>query len=89
MLKITKRNPKTKICGFHNCIILFSIKQKNTSAIITAGQNVGSIGKITNIKEATFSRKSMIDLDVSGTVLEVPANFTILVGDGSPAIKLE
>ena len=70
--------------------ILSHIKlQKNTSAIITAGQNVGSIGKITNIKEATFSRKSMIDLDVSGTVLEVPANFTILVGDGSPAIKLE
>ena len=70
--------------------ILSHIKlQKNTFAIITAGQNVGSIGKIINIKEATFSRKSMIDLDVSGTVLEVPTKSTILVGDDSPAIKLE
>ena len=70
--------------------ILSHVELKNNAfAIITAGQNVGSIGKITNIKKSTFARKSMIELDVSDNILEVPIKSIILVGDGSPAIKIE
>jgi len=59
-------------------------------AILTRGDNAGSIGKIQEIKEGTFSLPKRVIISVDSRLLEIPIDMIMVIseGDNNPKIKV-
>ena len=65
--------------------------QSNCIAILTRGDNAGSIGKIQEIKEGTFSLPKRVVMRVDSRLLEIPIDMIMVVSDPddeNPKIKV-
>ncbi len=64
--------------------------QSNCLAILTRGDNAGSIGKIQEIKEGTFSLPKRVIISVDSRLLEIPIDMIMVIseGDNNPKIKV-
>ncbi len=64
--------------------------QSNCLAILTRGDNAGSIGKIKEIKEGTFSLPKRVIISVDSRLLEIPIDMIMVIseGDNNPKIKV-
>ena len=72
--------------------IVDSLKLQSASlAILTRGDNAGSMGKIEEIKEGTFSLPKRAIMRVDSRLLEIPIDMIMVVGepnDNNPKIKV-
>jgi small subunit ribosomal protein S4e len=58
---------------------------------LTRGDNAGSIGKIQEIKEGTFSLPKRVIMSVDSRLLEIPIDMIMVVSDphdNNPKIKV-
>ena len=65
--------------------------QSDSLAILTRGDNAGSIGKIQEIKEGTFSLPKRVIMSVDSRLLEIPIDMIMVVSDpndNNPKIKV-
>lgn len=62
--------------------------KKGSTALITGGRNIGSIGKIENIIVTKNPQPTQVIVNVSGKNVSVPKNYVFVVGHDKPAIKL-
>jgi small subunit ribosomal protein S4e len=64
--------------------------QSDCLAILTRGDNAGSIGKIQEIKEGTFSLPKRVIISVESRLLEIPIDMIMVIseGDNNPKIKV-
>ena len=64
--------------------------EKGNYALVTAGRNMGKIGKIVELQPATATRPAMVRIeDDAGTKFDTMVDYTFVVGTDKPAIKLE
>ncbi len=72
--------------------IIHTLKlQSDCLAILTRGDNAGSIGKIQEIKEGTFSLPKRVIIRVDSRLLEIPIDMIMVVSepnDNNPKIKV-
>jgi len=57
-------------------------------ALIVRGAKAGVKGKVIKIKSGAFSRPKIVDLDIDGTVAEIPAEIIMVVGQDKPMITV-
>jgi small subunit ribosomal protein S4e len=64
--------------------------QTDCLAILTRGDNAGSIGKIQEIKEGTFSLPKRVIISVDSRLLEIPIDMIMVISelDNNPKIKV-
>ena len=65
--------------------------QSDSLAILTRGDNAGSMGKIQEIKEGTFSLPKRVIMRVDSRLLEIPIDMIMVVSepnDNNPKIKV-
>jgi small subunit ribosomal protein S4e len=65
--------------------------QSDSLAILTRGDNAGSLGKIQEIKEGTFSLPKRVIMSVDSRLLEIPIDMIMVVSDpndNNPKIKV-
>jgi small subunit ribosomal protein S4e len=64
--------------------------QSDCLAILTRGDNAGSIGKIQEIKEGTFSLPKRVIISVDSRLLEIPIDMIMVISerDNNPKIKV-
>ena len=64
--------------------------QSDCLAILTRGDNAGSIGKIQEIKEGTFSLPKRVIISVDSKLLEIPIDMIMVISerDNNPKIKV-
>jgi small subunit ribosomal protein S4e len=64
--------------------------QSDCLAILTRGDNAGSIGKIQEIKEGTFSLPKRVIINVDSRLLEIPIDMIMVISerDNNPKIKV-
>jgi len=64
--------------------------QSDCHAILTRGDNAGSIGKIQEIKEGTFSLPKRVIISVDSRLLEIPIDMIMVISerDNTPKIKV-
>ena len=65
--------------------------QSDSLAILTRGDNAGSIGKIQEIKEGTFSLPKRVIMSVDSRLLEIPIDMIMVVSEpnnNNPKIKV-
>jgi small subunit ribosomal protein S4e len=64
--------------------------QSDSLAILTRGDNAGSIGKIQEIKEGTFSLPKRVIISVDSRLLEIPIDMIMVISerDNNPKIKV-
>ena len=61
------------------------------SSILTRGDNAGSIGKIQEIKEGTFSLPKRVIISVDSRLLEIPIDMIMVISESdnnNPKIKV-
>ena len=86
---IIVENPKTYKVGDSLTInlpdqkILKHLKlEKNASALVINGRNVGTTGKIKEIKERKFMQeKASVTLDIKGKIIETLKDYVMVIGD--------
>lgn len=62
--------------------------KKGSTALITGGRNIGSIGTIENIIVTKNPQPTQVIVNVSGKNVSVPKNYVFVVGHEKPVIKL-
>jgi len=64
--------------------------EKGNYALVTAGRNIGKIGKIVELQHGTATRPAMVRIeDDAGTKFDTMVDYTFVVGTDKPSIKLE
>ncbi|MBH59204.1 MAG: 30S ribosomal protein S4e [Thaumarchaeota archaeon] len=61
----------------------------NNLVVLTGGQNKGLIGTIKDIKESSFSRPRMIDIDADNRAIEVKADLVMTIGEKTSELTLK
>lgn len=62
--------------------------KKGVIVIVINGKKAGKVGKIEVLKPGSISQKKMVDLDIDGTITELPADMVIVIGDDKPLITV-
>jgi small subunit ribosomal protein S4e len=62
--------------------------QKGNLALITSGENAGSLGRIEDIKDGIFSLPKRVILSLENRSVELPTDIALVVGLQGPIIKV-
>jgi small subunit ribosomal protein S4e len=62
--------------------------QKGNLALITSGENAGSLGRIEEIKDGIFSLPKRVILSLENRSVELPTDIALVVGLQGPLIKV-
>lgn len=57
-------------------------------ALVIRGRRAGKIGKIKELRQGTFTKQKMIDLEIEGSLTELPSDMIIPIGDDKPLIAV-
>ena len=61
----------------------------NNLVVLTGGQNKGLIGTIKDIKESSFSRPRMIDIDADNRTIEVKSDLVMAIGEKTSELTMK
>jgi len=60
--------------------------KKEILALVIRGRRAGKIGKIKEIRQGSFTKQKMIDLEIEGSMTELPSDMIIPIGEDTPLI---
>lgn len=63
--------------------------EKGALALVTRGRKAGELGKITDVKPTTISRKAVATVSLSSGESEIPANMLLVVGKDTPMLAIQ
>jgi small subunit ribosomal protein S4e len=70
--------------------IVRTVSLKNdVLALAMKGRRAGKVGRITGIRPGTFTRSKMVDMEIDGSVTELPAEMVIVIGTEEPLVTVK
>ncbi len=58
-------------------------------ALAVKGRRAGKVGRIKEVRPGTFTRSKMVDMEIDGSVTELPAEMVIVIGSEEPLVTVK
>lgn len=58
-------------------------------ALAVRGRRAGKVGRIREIRPGTFTRSKMVNMEIDGSVTELPAEMVFVIGSEEPLVTVK